>query len=488
MGNLSFGYSVSRWFNESYILTSQKILQEQYFKDFQIPFVLGRSNYVCQKNSAMTCELGACFGNRKNMCTKTVNGKKMISCPYLVEREKCLSSNYSNLNYSYFLSLIGWKNSAFEENPIFRKLIVCDECHNIANELLNQCTVKLDEKLLQILGLKTKLPIAGSSDPVILNWLFTELFEEMKSEFLYLVSQISALSGMKVTREYKKISVRYSNMRRLLESIKTMKMVRDKGEIIVITQNFEYVEFRMLHCNTLFKTLLDDKADKFLFMSASVLDPKTFISDLGIDESLTEYIECDSVFPVENRLIHYVPVGSMSYKNKAATLPKMISKIDKILKENKNVKGIIHTVNYDIAEKIINGLAFSDQSYRLIMPKGANKQLLLNAFYNSDKPYVLISPSLTEGIDLKEDLSRLCIICKVPYGNLGDKWTKLRMNESQRWYRSQACMQLIQMSGRSIRSETDYATTYILDSDFIKLAENAEDILPSWWKEAVVID
>ena len=42
------------------------------------------------------------------------------------------------------------------------------------------------------------------------------------------------------------------------------------------------------------------------------------------------------------------------------------------LKKNKNVKGIIHTVNYDIAEKIIRGLSFSDQSTRLLMPRGIN--------------------------------------------------------------------------------------------------------------------
>ena len=90
------------------------------------------------------------------------------------------------------------------------------------------------------------------------------------------------------------------------------------------------------------------------------------------------------------------------------------------------------------------------------------------------------------GIDLKEDLSRLCIICKVPYANLTDKWTKERMTLDPSWYTTAACINLIQMSGRSIRSSTDYANTYILDSDFGNLAMNAMEIFPDWWKESVV--
>ena len=136
----------------------------------------------------------------------------------------------------------------------------------------------------------------------------------------------------------------------------------------------------------------------------------------------------------------------------------------------------------------MNGLTFSDQFERLLMPRGMTKNLTLDVFYNSDKPYVLLSPALMEGIDLKDDLSRLCIICKVPYANLGDKWTEMRMKESNEWYTTATCMNLIQMTGRSIRSETDFAKTYILDKDFMTLAKNSIDIIPKWWQEAVIID
>jgi Rad3-related DNA helicase len=120
------------------------------------------------------------------------------------------------------------------------------------------------------------------------------------------------------------------------------------------------------------------------------------------------------------------------------------------------------------------------------MPRGNNRKIMLDTFYTSTKPYVLISPSLTEGLDLKEDLSRLCIICKVPYANLTDKWIKERMKENQEWYINQACTTMVQMTGRSIRSETDFATTYILDKDFLTLANSGINMFPKWWKDSVV--
>jgi Rad3-related DNA helicase len=41
------------------------------------------------------------------------------------------------------------------------------------------------------------------------------------------------------------------------------------------------------------------------------------------------------------------------------------------------------------------------------------------------------------------------------------------------------------MIGRAVRSDADYATTFVLDSQFEKFVRKNERILPGWWKEAV---
>ena len=73
---------------------------------------------------------------------------------------------------------------------------------------------------------------------------------------------------------------------------------------------------------------------------------------------------------------------------------------------------------------------------------------------------------MTEGVDLKGDLSRFQIVCKVPFPFLGDKLIRKKMNKWDWWYDLQTAKTIIQSVGRSVRSETDTAVTYILDSSW----------------------
>jgi len=79
---------------------------------------------------------------------------------------------------------------------------------------------------------------------------------------------------------------------------------------------------------------------------------------------------------------------------------------------------------------------------------------------------VLLSPSMTEGVDLMGDLSRFQILCKVPFPYLGDKLVRKKMNKWKWWYDLQTAKTVIQSVGRSVRSETDTAVTYILDGSW----------------------
>jgi Rad3-related DNA helicase len=73
---------------------------------------------------------------------------------------------------------------------------------------------------------------------------------------------------------------------------------------------------------------------------------------------------------------------------------------------------------------------------------------------------------MTEGVDLVDDASRFQIICKIPYPYLGDKLVVKRMNRWKWWYPLQTAKTIVQSIGRSVRNSTDYAVTYILDSDW----------------------
>ena len=92
-----------------------------------------------------------------------------------------------------------------------------------------------------------------------------------------------------------------------------------------------------------------------------------------------------------------------------------------------------------------------------------------------------MSPSVSEGVDLKDDLARFQIILKVPFGNLGDPWMKAKLTRSGEWYENRASTEVAQMIGRVVRSETDYGITYILDSAFGRIKKH----LPSYVKVAI---
>jgi Rad3-related DNA helicase len=103
----------------------------------------------------------------------------------------------------------------------------------------------------------------------------------------------------------------------------------------------------------------------------------------------------------------------------------------------------------------------------------------------SKEPTIFVSPSSTEGLDLKNDLSRFQIICKIDYPYLGDKLVKKRMEKYKYWYSYQAVKSLIQAKGRSVRNEEDYAITYILDSNFDRLYDQNNYLFPESFKKAL---
>lgn len=88
---------------------------------------------------------------------------------------------------------------------------------------------------------------------------------------------------------------------------------------------------------------------------------------------------------------------------------------------------------------------------------------------------------MTEGVDLLGDLSRFQVVVKVPFLNFKDPYVAARKKRDARWYDWQTAMHLIQATGRSVRSETDFAETYILDRDFESFRQRSRTLLLSWW-------
>ena len=92
---------------------------------------------------------------------------------------------------------------------------------------------------------------------------------------------------------------------------------------------------------------------------------------------------------------------------------------------------------------------------------------------------------MTEGVDLKGDISRFQVLCKVPYPYLGDKLIKKKMNKWKWWYPLQTAKTIVQSVGRSVRSVEDHAVTYILDSDWIRFYSKNSKYFPLDFKRSI---
>lgn len=81
------------------------------------------------------------------------------------------------------------------------------------------------------------------------------------------------------------------------------------------------------------------------------------------------------------------------------------------------------------------------------------------------------------------------MITKVPFPYVKDRQVNKRMYSQggRLWYSVQTVRELVQMCGRAIRSENDWATTYIYDRDFeTNLWARNRNLFPDWFREAIV--
>lgn len=476
-GKSAIAVAVSNYFDETYILTKQKSLQDQYTSSFpnnknKLYTIYGKSNYEC-KLAPMTCDFGLCAYDR---LTKGGKVKTCDDCDYYNARNDCFKNKFAIMNYDYFLNITRTENELVTTS----NLLVLDECHSLEEIIVNFCTIELDKIELEKNQISIKLPSMALSDLEKLNWIRNTGIETFKKHASELKNKI-ALCDV-VDKSLPKLMRQHSYVSTLIGTSEKLLQFNTNDQILVIHGDDKLI-YKPLHCSQFAKDIMFKWGKKTLLMSATVFGKDVFTKSLDIKDY--EWIDVPSTFPKENAPKILRPCGSMSYKNKQQTLPILAKSVVDILSKHKNEKGIIHTVSYDVCDYICNHVG----GKRLISPRGKTRDADLKEYMEDKKSNkVLISPSLNEGISLDGDLSKFAILCKVPYASLGDKWIAARLKESQSWYNVKTTQSIVQMCGRSVRSETDHAITYFLDSDFINFLERNEKMFPTWWLETLKVN
>lgn len=448
------------------ILTSQKILQDQYSKEFRaigLADLRGAANYSCGEHES-NCEVGSIMNK--------LSGSVCENCPYRTAKSIFQGSPKGITNFSYYLT-----DSMFKRQLPNRKLLVIDEAHNTENVLITFSEIGISSNRLEEFNihLPTK-PL--TTIPETKQWIEHTVLPAADIFGISLKQEISSAqrehgSLMSLLKKEMSLSSFVNNLNKFLES---------ESEMWFINQT-DGLGIKPLRGDVFSKELLFNRAEKIMFMSATILDPRTFVRNLGIPAQDCGYMSLPSEFPQENRKIIFTPAGSMSYKNYDVTLPKLLNKIERILEKHKKEKGIIHCQSFKLMNHIQQGLKGSSHYSRLLAHDSQSRAYTVQKHMTSTEPTVLLSPSMTEGLDLRGELSRFQIVAKAPFLNLADPYIKRRMAIDNDWYTWSACLALAQGLGRSIRSKEDYARSYILDADTMRLLKS--NFLPDWWLSAV---
>jgi len=482
----------------SFILTHTKQLQDQYINgEGDIEDLRGRGNYKCGINPTMTAADAPCTTFKHIIKKCAMRG----ICPYINQKKKALASRNIVTNYTYFLfsRLCG---PFAEIDP--RSLLIADEAHILENQLINFAEFKLDPEELQ-----------AEYDVYDMSWIFVGSDEEnvkivesiyqalsdKKLEYERSVETIYLDNGISTDSSDRDIAALPDKVKKkvkdlIYKSDKIDKIYKKIGIYVGTCEEYRWIisskenvlTVTPLKAEGLFGPLCDaGAAHKFLFMSATIGDPKEFSKELGISMSDCNYVEVDTTFDEEDSPIIHISVGKFNYTEIDNTLPKALKVIDSLLNEHKDDKGIIHSTNYKITEYIAKRSLHAHRLlHRNINRYPVKNNVLLEKHEQSKKPTVLLSPSMGTGISLDDDLARFQIIIKLPFLSLGDPRVKAKMKISNTWYRNKMWQEIMQASGRATRSDDDYCLTYILDESMEYFYRLDKNNLPNWFKDRLI--
>lgn len=489
-GKSAVATTLARMYESAYILTMTKQLQKQYADEFDFPLVKGRGNFDCLKDGFdVTCDMGACktapksskffcpYGISKN---PTLTGELAFQdsfggdvffqtndhCKYWQQKANAINSPITLMNYDYAILELNYVKHFGK-----RSLLILDEAHNIEDKLMRTMEINLYNRQLE-------KDIKKVISPQTLK-------SAEKGEW---IMEIDAIQGHYSDIEIKDLPTnkadRINSTIAKLKSLKT-NLEKEPGNW-VIDADEHGVSFKPLRVNHYAEDYLFKHGDVVIFLSATILSHKMFSKWLGLDPREVYHIQVDSPFSVEKRPIELNLAGKMSKSRVKQSAPKSIEILQKILKRHEGEKGLIHTHSYKCQQYIINNL----YSNRLISHGNNNRERVLKYFEEDENPLVLVSPSMSEGVDLPYDKCRFQVIYKIPFPYLGDKQVHMRMKKDQRWYAYKTAMTLMQAYGRGMRAEDDSCVTYILDSDIQMLLKSPlyKSLIPEFFKEAIVIN
>jgi Rad3-related DNA helicase len=159
-----------------------------------------------------------------------------------------------------------------------------------------------------------------------------------------------------------------------------------------------------------------------------------------------------------------------------------LQRIDQIIGPRLNRKGIIHTVSYKRAQLVLEN---SEYRTNMMSHNSKNTKNVVEAFKKSDPPAILVSPSMDTGWDYPNDEVRWMIVGKLPWPDTRPVVMKARKDKDPEYMSYLTMQALVQMSGRAMRHEKDWAEVIVIDDSLGWFLKQHGEFAPKWFREAI---
>lgn len=501
-GKSPIAMAFAKTMGRSYTLTLTEQLQMQYLRDFDESMGLralkGRAKFTCHRaGEGFTCADGKQMYTGRDRCMPD-------KCPYAIAKNIALSADHTVANYHSFYFNLGLsagrkpnKKGEYPDVPrdawpqsgeTVRELTILDEAHAAENFLMEQVGVTFNlAKLSAVIGSLEALPKENNADEVVtppyLNYLRSELTPKLEK---YL--ELADRRGILDAKTKDELNTALSKARGIIASLDegdTWVAERDESDDRkgVRPDRFSLKPLQVQR----YGAQLTGFSERLLLMSGTVLDAGQLVTNLGLNPMEGEAYSFDSPFPAENRPI-YVGNLDMSYKARDESWPLMVSMVERILKSHPTQKGLLLCSSTKMLFHIIKELNAKNPALgrRILAATGEDRMKKYDEHRLGPGPTVLGASGFWEGADLKGKMSEFQVIPSLPRPMFKGQ-IKKRADLDMRWYKWLTYTKTLQGFGRSVRTETDQAATYVLDGDFRTELAKKNSLIPLWVRSSVTL-
>jgi Rad3-related DNA helicase len=433
----------------TYYLTAERRLQEQVREQCPDAHIFwGQDHYPCiERHERVPVSQGPCQSG--------------YDCPVISEcyyyRDKFLVRlrELTAMNYAVYLT-----DRRFVGDLPPPGMLACDEAHAIEDELVSALSVVIRREDC----LSVKLPFP---DLDITSWYMS-----------YRDRVASEVRAARLRRDRAALK-RWTRLDAAMRGLDTV--TGDPDNWVIESATGDEIVLQPIEVKP-FASLLWQGAGRIVLTSATIPDPAYLAEMLALPEY--DVYRVPSQFDPRRRPVVIDPISrSVVHRNEPAIWDELVAKCDMILERFPNVRGLIHTGSYERARMLKDRSRYRD---RLVVPGPSDRNQVLARWPYSRPDAVLVSPSMTEGIDLPGDLLRFQIVLKVPFLFRGSPRIRAKLSRDPRYEPYRVAMTITQMAGRAMRSFDDYGVTYIIDPSIRMVLSNWRELFPEWFLDAVV--